>query len=276
MYKEYGFRDNRNKNRLHFLIESVGMSEFVSALKKYAKYDFSSSGQSMVTQEKITHDITKLKDASNAVHLSIASGVFSGSDLIEVASYTSNIRLTIEQSLYLIGLSDEEVLVFQNSKIYEKYSKYNNNFFINSIACAGTATCSFGLIACKPDALEMGNKLYKKFGDIGSKVRLYWSACPKGCGIHGIADIGFEGCKIKDKNGDKVDGVHIYIGGKASFEVLEARMLYKSLLLSEAYIYVEKIISYYLAYRNQNESFECFDTRVFSQLEIENILHKIG
>ena len=29
LFKEYGFRDNRNKNRLHFLLEAVGSYNFV-------------------------------------------------------------------------------------------------------------------------------------------------------------------------------------------------------------------------------------------------------
>ncbi len=33
-------------------------------------------------------------------------------------------------------------------------------------------------------------------------------------GVHGIADIGFEGCKAKDSGGNRVDGVHLFLGGK--------------------------------------------------------------
>ena len=37
LFKKYGFRDNRNKNRLHFLVESVGIKDFSEAIKKVEK-----------------------------------------------------------------------------------------------------------------------------------------------------------------------------------------------------------------------------------------------
>ena len=272
LYKEFGFRDNRNKNRLHFLIEAVGMEEFVKSLKEYAQRDFQTSGELLVKSEAITQEITQLKGDIQAHHLSIPSGIFSGSDLIEVARFAPNIRLSVEQSLYLIDVDAS----FKSSDIYQKYAKFNNPFFLNTIACAGTATCSFGVIPNKPDAIEMSTKLHERFGDIDAKIRLYWSACPKGCGIHGVADIGFEGCKAKDSEGNRVDGVHIFLGGKASLEAKEARVIYKSLPLSQAYEKVESLVAYYLENRVANESFESFDTRVFVPLEVEEITQRVS
>jgi ferredoxin-nitrite reductase len=107
---------------------------------------------------------------------------------------------------------------------------------------------------------------------------MHWSACPKGCGIHGIADIGFEGCKAKDADGNTCSGVHIFIGGKASFEAKEARQIYKAVPLSEAKYLVKKIIVLYKEQRLEDESFERFDSRVLAHRstdEIIEILDKI-
>ena len=66
------------------------------------------------------------------------------------------------------------------------------------------------------------------------KIRMYWSACPKGCGVHGVADIGFEGAKAKDEDGIACDGVKIFLGGKATTKILEARQLSKAIPLKKA------------------------------------------
>ena len=40
VFKTYGYRDNRNKNRLHFLLQDVGIKTFVDAVKQEAGLDF--------------------------------------------------------------------------------------------------------------------------------------------------------------------------------------------------------------------------------------------
>jgi ferredoxin-nitrite reductase len=280
LFKEFGFRDNRNKNRLHFLIEAVGMETFTESIIQTTKAQLSNSGELLLEHEHmIPQDgVVQLKGDNKAILFSIPSGIFSGSDLLEAAKCSSEvdgmIRLSIEQSFYIVT-NKELVDQVKQSAIYQKYEQYQNPYFVHQIACAGTATCSFGVIPNKPDAIEMAEFLHKEVPLSDAKVRMYWSACPKGCGIHGIADIGFEGCKAKDENGQSCYGVHIFLGGKASLEAKEARVIYKSILLSEAKYKVKKIIQLYKEQRVAGESFESFDTRVLSHLDQESLIAKI-
>lgn len=198
---------------------------------------------------------------------------------MEVAQLAKNegadIRLSIEQSLYLICEADK-VRSIQSSPLFEQYHAYLHTYFNHQIACAGTATCAFGVIPNKPDAIAMANFLQREVPIEGGKVRMYWSACPKGCGIHGVADIGFEGCKAKDEAGNKVDGVHILIGGKATQEAKEARVLFKSLPLPVAQQKVKRLMEMYRDERREGESFEAFDSRVLSGLSIEELTKRVG
>jgi ferredoxin-nitrite reductase len=276
LFKQYGFRDNRNKNRLHFLLESVGMDSFVDAIKDKSSLEYKSSGD-IIAKEEFTLDssgIYKLDSDTNAYHLSIPSGVFKGSSLEKVASLCADtqsfIRLSVEQSLYIISSNDNKEKIL-NSDIYDEYSTYQNIYFNHQIACAGTATCAFGVIPNKSDAINMAEYLNSEVPIRDGKVRMYWSACPKGCGIHGVADIGFEGCKAKDANGESCYGVHIYLGGKATKEAKEARLLYKSVPLEDAKYLVKKLMELYKQDREPNESFENFESRVLSKLSVEEI-----
>jgi ferredoxin-nitrite reductase len=92
-----------------------------------------------------------------------------------------------------------------------------------------------------------------------------WSACPKGCGVHGIADIGFEGCKAKDEDGNRVDGVHIFIGGKITREAKEAHTLHKALPLVEAKYHVKYLLKTYANHKQRAETYEAFDDRFLSR-----------
>jgi len=208
----------------------------------------------------------------------VPSGVFKGSDLKKIGELAESvngiIRLSVEQSLYIVTDS-KNIEKLQCSEIYQAYAPFQNTYFNHQIACAGTATCAFGVIPNKPDAIEMANYLQREVPIPGGKVRMYWSACPKGCGIHGVADIGFEGCHAKDNEGNKVDGVHIFLGGKATKEAKEARVIYKSVPLSEAKFKVKRLMELYRDEREEGESFELFDTRVLSMMSTDEILAKI-
>lgn len=277
LFKEFGFRDNRNKNRLHFLIEAVGMDSFKDAIVQTTKAKLESSGELLLENEhKVSNDgTTKLKGKKSALLFNIPSGIFCGSDLIRISELSKPmegiIRLSVEQSFYIV-CDDIYIDAIRHSDIYAKYTKYQNPYFVNQVACAGIATCSFGVIPNKSDAIEMAEYLSKEVPLEDAKIRMYWSACPKGCGIHGVADIGFEGCKTKDKDGNSCYGVHILLGGKVSFEAKETRVLYKSVPLTQAKYLVKNLMLKYKNERLENETFEAYDTRVLSHLSVEEII----
>ncbi|MBU1641791.1 ferredoxin--nitrite reductase [bacterium] len=284
LFKTYGFRDNRNKNRLHFLIEAVGIDTFANAIIELSGLPLAPSGELLLSSEyQVGSDgCVELAAGKKAVLFSIPSGIFSGSDLIEAAEVAKTcsavLRLSIEQSFYIV-CDDDQVAAVKGSELYAKFQKFHNLYFTHQIACAGSATCSFGVIPNKSDAIEMAEFLDRELPLGSGKIRMHWSACPKGCGIHGIADIGFEGCKAKDADGNTCSGVHIFIGGKASFEAKEARQIYKAVPLSEAKYLVKKIIVLYKEQRLEDESFERFDSRVLAHIgtdELIEILDKIS
>ncbi|MCW9026405.1 MAG: ferredoxin--nitrite reductase, partial [Thiovulaceae bacterium] len=245
IFKRFGFRDNRNKNRLHHLIEAVGIEEIASAIRENAGVDFLSAGTTMTQIDFNDPDQgrVQLRDGSFAVHMVVPSGMFSGSAMMEVANLASKhgneeIRFDMEQSLYILGVNDVDALISED--LFKKYKSVDSPYFNHLIACAGTAHCPFGVIENKNDAIEMAKYLDEKVPLESGRVRMYWSACVKGCGNHALADVGFEGCKAKI-DGKAVDGVHIYLGGKLVSEGVEGRTVIKSAPLMYAKYYVESL-----------------------------------
>ncbi|BAF72443.1 nitrite/sulfite reductase [Sulfurovum sp. NBC37-1] len=271
VFKRYGYRDNRNKNRLHFLLSDVGVPAFIEAVKEEAGKNYAEAGVTMVQSQNIAMGSNKilLKDNTYAYKVIVPSGIFSGTDMIEAAksaqTYGSgHLRLSYDQNLFLVNIPQEELTGLEASPLVAKYAAFNNLYFQDMIACAGTHTCSFGVIPNKPDAIEMAHFLNSEVSITNAQVRMNWSACPKGCGIHGIADIGFEGCKAKDEEGNRVDGVHIFIGGKITRRAKEAHVLHKSLPITEAKHHVKYLLKIYADYKERSETFEAFETRFFS------------
>ena len=269
-FKEYGYRDNRNKNRLFFLLQDVGIKNFMDEVYSRCDIEDRSAGVLMVNSKPINNLSNKIltKDGKFAYKLIVPSGIFSGTDMIaasKVAKEFGNgeLRISYDQNLWILGVEDSKE--FTNSEINKKYQPFNNIYFNDMIACAGTATCSFGVIPNKPDAIEMSHYLNREVKLEDGKVRINWSACPKGCGVHGIADIGLEGCKAKDEEGNRVDGVHLLIGGKITTKAKEGFFIHKALPITEAKYHIKHLILLYREYKLKNESFEEFESRYLSQ-----------
>jgi len=271
LFRKYGYRDNRNKNRLVYLIRDVGIENLIDAIKEESDMPFATAGEVMTQSQSAVLSTEKIlgRDGTFAYKIVVPSGIFTGSDIIEAARLSTvygsgAIRLSYDQNIYLPSIAPENLEAFKTEHVVEKYSQFDHLYFHNLIACAGRQTCTFGVIDNKPDAIAMADFLYSEVKIEGATVRMNWSGCPKGCGVHGIADIGFEGCKAKDSEGNTIDGVHLLVGGKITRHAKEAKPLHKSLLLTEAKYHVKYLLENYAKHKLAIESYEAFDDRYLS------------
>ncbi len=271
LFRDFGFRDNRNKNRLYFLIEAVGMEALREAICAHAKIAFTRAGETLTQMDNNDPDQGRvaLKDGTFALHAVVPSGIFSGTALLQAAALAAEygngeIRFDVEQSLYLMGIAQERLESILQEPFFQTYKSVHSPYFNHLVACAGTEHCPFGVIPNKSDAIEMATYLTQAVPLEEGRIRMYWSACVKGCGIHGVGDIGFEGCKAKE-NGETVHGVHISIGGKLTAEGEEGHTVMKSVPLIRAKYYVAALVGEYRRLKKSQESFEKFHDRVLTQ-----------
>ena len=270
MYREYGFRDSRNKNRLHFLIKEAGMPLVVETVKEMAGRDFLDAGQTLVQQPRTEErdGRVRLKDGTFALHMVVPSGIFSGTAMLEAAELATELgsgelNISTTQNLFVLGLAEEKIPEALTRKPYDRYHCVSTPYFNQLVACAGIDLCPFGVIPNKSDAIEMADHLGATVPlPADATIRMHWSACVKGCGVHELGDIGFLGCKAKEK-GETVYGVHIQIGGKSTHTQEEAYTILKSVPLTRAKHYVAELAKAYRDLRKKNESFERFESRVF-------------
>ena len=271
LFRDFGYRDNRNKNRLFFLLQDVGMDGFAAAIREKAGVTFERAGETLTKMDFSDPDQGKvqLRNGSFAVHIVVPSGIFSGTALLEAADASivygnGDIRFDVEQSLYIMGIEESKLEALFTHKLFETYKSVNTPYFNHMIACAGTEHCPFGVIPNKPDAIDMSNYLSEHVPLDEGRVRMYWSACVKGCGIHGVGDVGFEGCKAK-VDGKSEYGVHISIGGKLTGEGVEGHAILKAIPVRFAPQIVTPLMQEYKRLKKAGETFEQFHDRVLSK-----------
>ena len=270
LFRDYGYRDNRNKNRLHFLIQDVGMANLSEAIREKAGITFASAGETLTQMDfsDPDHGKIELRNGTYAVHVVVPSGIFSGTALLDAAEAAvmygdGRIRFDVEQSLYIMGVAEEKLGSFYEHRLFESFKSVNTPYFNHMIACAGTEHCPFGVIPNKPDAIDMSEYLSEHVPLTDGRIRMYWSACVKGCGIHGVGDVGFEGCKAK-VDGKSEYGVHISLGGKLTGEGVEGHAVLKAIPVRFAPQFVAPLMQEYKRLKKSGESFEQFYDRVLS------------
>jgi ferredoxin-nitrite reductase len=270
LYKTYGFRDSRNKNRLHYLVKEAGMKLVVDRVKEIAGEDFETAGETLVKEPRTEErdGRIRLKDGTYALHMVVPSGIFSGTAMIEAAELAKEfgngkLNISTTQNLYILGVNEKNIDEVVKRKPFDKYKSVSTPYFNQMIACAGVDLCPFGVIPNKSDAIEMADFLSQNVPlPSDASIRMHWSACVKGCGVHELGDIGFIGCKAKE-NGKSVYGVHIQIGGKSTLTQEEAYTIMKSVPLTRAKYYTAELARAYLELRKPRESFERFESRLF-------------
>lgn len=268
VYKQFGFRDNRKKNRLKDLIEAVGMEDLMEAVEEEAEYSFSSGGRTIMKLGggERTGKVL-LRDGTYAVHMVVPAGIFNSKALREVAAIarlygSGEVRFTTGQNLYIPGIREESLHDMLSLPVFQEYNNSSSPYLSDLIACAGEEYCSFGVIPDKSCAVDMASYLTAAVPLEEGKVRMYWSGCSNGCGIHGTGDIGFAGTRFR-RNGRVERGVNITIGGTISSKAAEGRVLLKAVPLGEAAGYAAEIASLYKNLRVGTETFEeCYARRL--------------
>ena len=268
-YIKYGFRDSRNRNRLHYLIKEAGMETFVAAVKETAGRDFESAGETLVKTPRTEEadGRIRLKDGTWALHMIVPSGIFHGTSMIEAAKNaqkngSGRLNISTTQNLFLLGVPGEKIEAALAEAPYDRFRNVSTPYFNQLVACAGSDLCPFGVIPNKADAIEMAQKLGEQVPlPADASIRMHWSGCVKGCGVHELGDIGFVGCKVK-VDGESAYGVHIQLGGKSTASQEEAYTILKSIPLVQASDYVAHLARAYRDLRRKRESFERFESRV--------------
>lgn len=197
LFKTYGFRHNRNKNRFKFLLDEVGKDEIIREIESTTGLHFEKNPE-ILTQHNGEIKFTTSFEGKTHLHCPVPCGVFSGSALLDAVNFahtveSDEIRLSVEQNFIILNAKTISLC----DTFVQHYAQYDNTFLRNIVACAGKKHCPFGLIEAKEIGIDLAKSLQALYPEQTNQLKFYWSCCPKGCGIHEIGDFGFVASKAK-------------------------------------------------------------------------------
>lgn len=241
IYRDYGPREARSKCRFAFLIEAWGLARLREELAARLGRDLPGEGTDQRWPVHADHlGFTEQKRSSLlAVGLCVPTGRLNPGQMEEFARLADEygdgqIRLTTGQNAILPNVSAGRLRNLLAEPLLEEFSPAASPFFRRMVACVGTDYCNLALIETKQRAVELSHALDQRLGIAGKPLSIHWSGCPAGCGNHQAADIGFRGFKTKI-NGEIVDAVAIYAGGRTGPDAVAGREILDTVVCDESF-----------------------------------------
>lgn len=219
VFRDYGLRGNRQKARLMWLIDELGLDKFRSKVEQQMGQTLETeAAKDEIIWEKRDHiGVYKQKQPGlNYVGLHIPVGRLYADDMLNLARLAEvygngEIRLTVEQNAIIPNVPDSRIEPLLTEPLLEKFSINPQPLTRAVVSCTGAQFCNFALIETKNRAVAVAKELEAELS-MPKPVRIHWTGCPNSCGQPQVADIGLMGTKAR-KDGKMVEGVDIYMGG---------------------------------------------------------------
>lgn len=252
VFARLGEKKNRNRARMKFLVEKLGLEEFRRLVAEeraalapdpaWTSYlpeaELFAERPSRPPTELVQLETANGSDfhrwlASNvyrqrqpgyaAVTVRLPLGDITSHQLRRLADiarkYTpETVRTTIEQNIVLRWVSEGDLSALYEDLKQARLASLGANTIRDITACPGTDTCKLGISASRGLARE----LERRIGDNGDglpdaarDLRIKISGCFNSCGQHHVADLGFYGVS-RNKHGYTVPHFQVLLGGQWS------------------------------------------------------------
>jgi sulfite reductase (ferredoxin) len=244
VFDRHGERNNRNKARLKYLVQKIGLDEVLSLVaaervaNKVKEFKIDTSAVVVpvlpvereflpIEEEKTLHytqwyltNVFEQKQAGfYGVYVKVTVGdiktnqarafVAAIQDLV-----ADEIRVTQNQGLLLKFVRKEALPTLYKSLKALNLADAGFDSLADITTCPGTDTCNLGISNSMSLAATLEQVIYDEYPDMiyDKDVKIKISGCMNSCGQHGLAHIGFHGSSVK-ANGKVVPAVQVMMGG---------------------------------------------------------------
>lgn len=245
VFDRYGERARRQKARLKYLLNDLGMEELLKLVSeeqkalnvKSYKVDYASFDEQPKLPEAVDYSGVEVDDPEkfdqwfqtnvfkqkqqgfHGVYVKLLLGDMS-SDLAKTFANIAekyaadDIRITINQGYLLKYVTKDALKPLFNELNKVGLAEPGFDTPADITACPGTDTCNLGISSSTGIARALENVIKNEYPDLihNNDLKIKISGCPNSCGQHGMAGIGFHGSSIK--NGLNVlPAIQVLLGG---------------------------------------------------------------
>ncbi len=220
VFRDRGSRTNRQKSRLMWLIDEIGIEQFRQEVEQaYGRPLASAAPKDEIDWDKRdwigVHP--QQQEGYSLVGLHVPVGRLSAEVMLDLARLaevygSGELRLTVEQNVLIPHVANDNLEPLLAEPLLQTFSIDPSPLERSLVSCTGSRFCNFALIETKQRALAIARQLDAEL-EVPERVRIHWTGCPNSCGQPQVADIGLMGTKVR-QDGQTVEGVDLYTGGK--------------------------------------------------------------
>jgi sulfite reductase (ferredoxin) len=244
VFDRYGERNNRNKARLKYLVQKLGLEEVLRLVAEeriankvkshlinldsvpQPSYPFTQDYPEIELENKAhyqhwlaTNVIEQKQKGFYGVYVKVQVGDIKTDKarafVNAVRPYVADeIRITQNQGL-LLKFVAENALPSLYKALYEiGFAIAGFDSLADITTCPGTDTCNLGISNSMTLAEVLEEVIYEDFPEFiyEKNIKIKISGCMNSCGQHGLAEIGFHGSSVKAE-GKVVPAVQVMLGG---------------------------------------------------------------
>jgi sulfite reductase beta subunit-like hemoprotein len=290
VFNQHGYRDNRARARLKWLLADWGIEKFREAVRAKLKgadaewQTFSGRLPEIVELKPATGHGTKSSSTDagfhtwreSNVHLQRQNGFVSvlircplgdlhPAQIRQIAGaawqFAGGLRTSIDQNILLRWVPEDLLPELYKSLQCGELAGASAEQLPDITRCVGATACLMAITNPRPAAEAIISVLEKQLaGDATLRqLRIRISGCPNSCGHHHASDIGLFGVS-KNFHNRQVPHYALLLGGVSSAETFGARVLEVPALNVARAIFL--VIGFFQAERQEAESFPAFINRV--------------
>lgn len=269
IFRDHGYREDRRKARLKFLVMDWGVERFRNELEARLERKLTDLPATVEASDAAQRDhigvFPQRKPGAYYIGAAVLRGRISGEQMIAVAGLArryanGRIRLTNAQNLLIIDVPEGNVHALKAELAALNLHSEASPFRRGTVSCTGRQFCKLAIVETKDRAAEIIQHLEEAIPDFRDDLRISVTGCTNACAQYQIAEIGLVGVKGQ-VNGQETDFFQIQLGGHLGRGAALGRKLSKRVRVEEAKFYIEQLIHAYRAERQADERFYEFVAR---------------
>lgn len=263
IFRDYGFRRNRNRARLKFLVAQWGIEKFRQILEEECLDEPLLDGLPLpVAPGNRDHvGVHRQQDGKFYVGVKPTVGHATGEQLIAIADVAekfgiTRIRTTPMKELLFLDVEEKDIpelsRALDETGLYSQPSEFRRGV----ISCTGLEFCKLAHVTTKARAIEHVDILEDTLGDLDVPLSIALNGCPNACARSQVADIGLKGQIVTDADGNRVEGFQVHLGGALGLSPDWGRKLRgHKVVADELPEYVIRLVNKYKEQRDDGEEF---------------------
>ncbi len=308
VFARLGEKKNRNRARIKFLIQDLGIekfrelvleerknlpsdnrwTEYLEGAEECKESPLKPPGHrpplsSDAFQRWLKSNIRPQKQSGYVVvTIALPLGDITANQLRTLADIarrftTETIRTTVEQNIVLRWVAESDLYELYQSLQAVGLGDPGAGTIVDITACPGTDTCKLGISSSRGLAAELRKRLAEKsfqFEEHVENLHIKISGCFNSCGQHHVADLGFYGVSRKI-SGYAVPHFQVVLGGEWGHNAGSYGLPVMAIPSKNIPAAVTRLVDRYASERKRGEMFKDFIKRS-GKAELKNLLEDLA